>query len=197
MGFWAPHLPYPVNVNMPPVATPDTRTQIRTTGPQLDIAIPQDKSRHEKLGQFIEAWGALESTLTFLFMRLASVELSDAALIFPKFGTKNALDLLESLGQRKLIKDSSSSLINLIDRARKLNGKRNILIHGHWVLEANVLTKRGEVCLAVQFLREVIPSDPDHEKLMGNPRNQKERVRYSFTLKRIDASARDSDGLPT
>jgi hypothetical protein len=30
---------------------------------------------------------------------------------------------------------------------------------------------------------------------MGNPRNQKERVRYTFNFKRLDAVTRDTDNL--
>jgi hypothetical protein len=49
--------------------------------------------------------------------------------------------------------------------------------------------------LSRKFLREIIPVDPQEAKALGNPRNQKERVRYTFTLKRIDAAARDTDAL--
>src|SRR5262249_1985 len=84
-------------------------------------------------------------------------------------------------------------LINLLDRIGKLNTKRNILVHGQWVLEANVLVRRGEAYLSTQFLREVVPTDPEDAEKMADPRNQKQRVRYTFTLKRIDAASRDTD----
>jgi hypothetical protein len=68
-----------------------------------------------------------------------------------------------------------------------------VLVHGNWVLEANVLVRRGEAYLATQFLREVIPTDPEDAQAMGNPRNQKHRVRYTFTIKRIEGTTRDTD----
>jgi len=46
-----------------------------------------------------------------------------------------------------------------------------------------------------QFLREVIPTDPEDAKALANPRNQKQRIRYTFTKKRIEAAARDTDTL--
>jgi hypothetical protein len=81
------------------------------------------------------------------------------------------------------------------DRLNKLNGKRNILVHGEWILEANVIVKRGEAHLATQFLRQITPTDPKDAEAMGNPRNQRERVRYSYNLKRVEAGARDTDAL--
>jgi hypothetical protein len=193
VGYMAPRLPYPVNINLPSISEPETRTEPRLVGRQLDIVVPQDPARHEKLGRFLESWGALESSLTILLTYLTGLRLGQAELIFMRLGTKNALDLLNALGQRKLAEDSSNALTNLLERISKMNTKRNILVHGEWVLEANVLLKRGEAVLVTQFLRQTTPIDPADEKAMANPRNQKERVRYCFNLKRIDAATRDTD----
>jgi len=195
VGYMAPNLPYPVKVILPPTDGLDTRTSGRTNGPELDIVIPKDSMRHEKLGQFMEAWSALENTLEMFLAYLLKIDLGDAALVIPKLGTKNGLDLLEGLGMRKLDDASATTLINLLERVGKLNTKRNILVHGRWIFEANVVVKRGEVCLITQFLREVIPTDPEQAKALGNPRNQKDRVRYCFNIKRIEATTRDTDTL--
>jgi hypothetical protein len=195
VGYMTPRLPYPVNVQLPPIQGPDARTNPRVTGPQLDIIVPEDAIRHEKLGRFLQAWSDLESSLDFVLEKLVGIDLDDAALIMAKFGTKNALELLEGMALRKLFPDDAKALINLLERVGRLNTKRNILVHGRWVLEANVLLRRGEAYLATQFLREVIPTDPEDANKMANPRNQKERVRYTFTLKRIDATSRDADAF--
>jgi hypothetical protein len=188
-------LPYPVNIHLPPASGLETRIQARCTGRDLDIVVPQVPERHEKLGRFMNAWSALESTLAHLLTSLTPLDGPDATLLAPKLGMKNMLELLEGLAHRKLEPDSVQALVKLLERVGKQNTKRNILVHGQWVLEANVLVRRGEAILAMQFLRETIPTDPEHEKAMANPRNQKERVRYSFTLKRIDAAIRDTDAL--
>jgi hypothetical protein len=195
VGYMAANLPYPVNLTLPPVGGTDTRTNPRTTGSKLDLVVPQEPIRHEKLGRFLEAWGALESTLAFVLKALLHIELGEATLTLSKLGMKNSLELLEGLGLRKLTPDDAKTLTTLLDRVDKLNRKRNILVHGHWVLEANVMARCGEAYLAVQFLREVTPIDPEDANRMANPRNQKERVRYTFTLKRIDAATRDTDTL--
>jgi hypothetical protein len=195
VGYMAPRLPYPVSVYLPPTSGHDTRQQIRTSGRELDISIPQDPARHAKLGRFLNAWGSLESTLDMFLTYLTPLELRDATLFFPKLGMRNAIELLEGLNRRKLAPESADAFTNLLDRVGRLVTKRNILVHGQWVLEANVLVRRGEAFLVTQFLREVIPTNPKEAEAMGNPRNQKERVRYSFTLKRIDAATRDTDAV--
>jgi hypothetical protein len=108
---------------------------------------------------------------------------------------RNTIDLLDGLGRRKLDKLYSDGLTNLTERLGRLNTKRNILVHGEWVLEANILAKQGEAFLACQFLRQVTPLDPEEDNAMANPRNQRERVRYCFTIKRIDGTTRDTDAL--
>jgi len=192
---WMAKLPYPVQLVLPPASKPDTRTQIRTVGPILDVTVPQDTTRHDKLGLFLNAWGALESTLTMLLAKILEIRIGEAHLIFPKLGTKNAVDLLDGLGRRKLAPADAEALTNLLERLGKMNTKRNILVHGRWVLEASVLNRKGQAVLVTQFLRETTPTDPDVEFAASNPKNQKERVRYTFTLKRMIAAARDTDTL--
>ena len=197
VGYMTPNLPYPVSIYLPPTTGTDARTEIRTRGPHLDIAVPTSPLRHEALGRFMDAWSQLEDSLTRLLTALITIDDTTAGLIAPKLGTKNTLDLLEGLGMRKLDNQSSKSLTALMDRVRKLNTKRNVLVHGHWVLEANVILKRGDAHLVTQFLREVSPDDPQAAEAMTNPRNQKERVRYAFTIKRIEAASRDTDAINT
>jgi hypothetical protein len=110
---------------------------------------------------------------------------------------KNTVELLDGLGMRKLASGDSAELTRLTERLNRMNGKRNILVHGQWVLEVNVFVRknRTEAYLMTQFLREITPTDPEDAEALGNPRNQKERVRYTFTMKRIDAAARDTDIL--
>jgi hypothetical protein len=195
VGSMATSLPYPVSLHLPPIQGQDQRTEIKTVGPSLDIVVPQDPARHEALGRFMDAWSALESTLAMLLSTISGSDLADAFLIFPKLGAKNAFDLLEGFALRKLHLDSAKKLAAYLDRAGKLNSKRNILVHGHWVLEANVFSRRDEAFLITQFLREIIPTDPEDAKAMANPRNQKQRVRYAFTIKRINGTTRDIESL--
>ena len=92
VGYMAPALPYLVQVLLPPTTDEDTRTQIRTTGPFLDIAVPRDPSRHEKLGRFLDAWSGLESTLAIVLTKLVPLRLRETNLVISQLGTRNAID---------------------------------------------------------------------------------------------------------
>jgi hypothetical protein len=196
IGKMSDDLPYQVKVNLPPIGTFDHCVP-RTVGPELDIVVPSDNTRHLKLGIFMEEWSFLETALALLLSRLLAIELSDALLNLARLGMKNSIDLLTGLGMRKLAPPDSQTLTNLLERVGKLNGKRNTLVHGHWTLEANVIVRRGEAVLVCQYLREIKPVDPEEEEAMGDPRNQRSRVRYCFTLKRIDGTSRDTGTLRT
>jgi len=195
VGYIAPQVPYSVKVHLPPIAKPDPRITPRLSGRDLDVIVPKDETRHTKLGVFLSAWGDLEATLAFLMKELLRIDFGEALLLQSKLGMKNMIDFIEAVAMRKLINADADELCRLTDRLGKTNTKRNILVHGRWILEANVVVRGGEAHVITQFLREVEPTDPKEAEAMGNPRNQKERVRYTFTLKRIDAASRDTDKL--
>jgi hypothetical protein len=87
------------------------------------------------------------------------------------------------------------TLVKLADRMARFNSKRNILVHGHWILEAVVFVRKGQAVLACQFIRETTPSDPEIAQRILKPQYQKERVKHCFTLKRIEATTRDALAL--
>jgi len=103
------------------------------------------------------------------------------------------MNLLDGLGMRKLAEADAAALTNLLERRHQTERQRNVMVHGHWVYEANVFVRRGHAILRCQFLRVITPTDPEAAEASHNPRNQKERVRYCFTLKRIDAATRDTN----
>jgi hypothetical protein len=194
VGRFASRLPYPVNVNLPPFDRPDTRP-IRNTGPELNIIIPQDPDRHTKLGIFMDILSLLESTLEYLLSKLLGIQLIEACLSFQKLGMRNAIELFNGLAKRKLLDADALSLITLTERLGRLNSRRNVLVHGHWIYEVNVVVRGGQAVLLCQFLRAVTPTEPVVGKAAANPRNQKERIKYYFTLKRIDSTTRETDTL--
>jgi hypothetical protein len=188
-------LPYPVNVHLPSTVGPESRTSSRTSGPELDIVIPDCEERHTALGMFMDSWSQLEQHLHSILSVMLGIEFRPGEAIFSTMGMKQISDAIAGLAMRKFPDQSPERLINLTERLMKLNSKRNVLVHGHWVLEANIVVKRGEAMLVTQFLRCSTPLDPKLEQAMGDPRNQKERVRYSFSIKRIHAASRDTDTL--
>src|SRR5262249_32844394 len=144
----------------------------RLSGRDLDVIVPKDETRHTKLGVFLSAWGDLEATLAFLMKELLRIDFGEALLLQSKLGMKNMIDFIDAVAMRKLINADADELCRLTDRLGKMNTKRNILVHGRWMLEANVVVRRGEAHVITQFLREVEPTDPKEAEAMGNPRNQ-------------------------
>ena len=111
--------------------------------------------------------------------------------------TRQLIDLLKGLSHRSLASVAREDLLRLAERVGRLNSKRNVLVHGHWVFEAIVYTRKGDAILKSHFLRETSPTDPELARQIAKPINQKERVRHCFTLKRIDGTIRDTLALVT
>lgn len=186
VGYMARNLPYPVQVFLPAIVGTSTGPTVpRCKGPELDIVVPTDDFRHTALGLFMDSWSLLESQLHFLMSKLLGVDLASTGAVMATLGIKQIIDLMIGLGKIKLVRDDAEALVNLTERLSKLNTKRNTLVHGHWVLEANVMVKSGEAVLRTQFLRELTPLDPKEAQALANPRNQKQRMRFCFTPKRI------------
>lgn len=122
VGHFAKTLPYPVSLHLPPFGQPDRRPA-RTIGSDLNIIVPHDDERHTKLGTFMNSWSLLESTLEFLLEKLLGIELPEARLTFAKLSTRNAIDLLNGLGIRKLIEVDSMNLMHLTERLSELNAE--------------------------------------------------------------------------
>ena len=189
-------LSYHVNVKLPPIKGSDPVPNSRTVGPVLDIVPPDGNERHTALGKFLDAWSRLEGMMAFIVADLlVSGDMRDATLILSSLGTKQIMELLRTLAESKLAGDHRKALINFVERVGKLNTKRNTLVHGHWVLEALVLKKGSDAVLRTQFVRESAFMDPRTLELISDHRNQKERVRHVFTLKRIDGATRDIEKL--
>lgn len=64
----------------------------------------------------------------YLLKQLIPIDLGDAALILPTLGTRNAIDLLDGFGVRKLDDASASKLSSLLDRVGKHNVPRDLSI---------------------------------------------------------------------
>lgn len=127
--------------------------------------------------------------------KLLGVDNKSARLVGASLGTRQTMDLINGMAMLKLDDSGIAFLDKAMARLASLNTKRNILVHGQWVLEANVVVRKREAVLVCQMLRQTTPSDPKAANAMANPKNQKERIRYTFTPKRIEAATRDVDLL--
>jgi hypothetical protein len=197
VGYATRKLPYPVKVHLPPASGKprDAALPVRTKGADLDLVPPASDERHLKLGHFLDAWSRLENTVVFTLSALLETDFQRARMVMSTLSTKQVIDLLNSLVFLQLKGPKLSRLTNLTERLGRLNSKRNVLVHGHWVLEGLVSTRRGDAILTTQFIRETSPSDPEIAKKILDPKSQKQRVKHCFTLRRIDGATGDANQL--
>lgn len=186
--------PYHVSVHLPSTDK-DAPVFPRLNGPHLDVVVPASDDRHLLLGKFMDAWSRLERQLTFFVSTLLECDLRTAGHTQSSMGMRQILDLLTGLSQLKLTPQHCAQMTTLLERVRKQNGKRNVLVHGMWVLEANVYVKRGTPVVNSQFVRELTPVDPEKAKAISDPRNQRERVKYLFNLRRLAGTIRETEAV--
>jgi hypothetical protein len=190
--FYWNEMPYPVNLNLPGQGAHDPPRKI---GGQLDITIPTDNASHLALGRFMHAWSYLENVLTNTVHLLMAVDHDSATLTTGLLGLRKTMDLIAGLARLKLEHQDAKKMINLTERLGKLNSKRNVLVHGGWNLEVNIIALKGEAVLLQRMVRAISPSNPSMRNIIGNPKNQKERVRYVFTINRIEGAKKDTNKL--
>jgi hypothetical protein len=194
--YAAKALPYPVHVHLPPASgAPRSPPSFRTSGPELDINAPEGDEPHLKLGLFMDAWSQLEQIIVLVLAGLLQTDHRRARIVLDAANTRQLIEILKGLSYLTLNELHRSELFRLAERMGRLNSRRNVLVHGHWVLEALVSVRKGEAILHCHFLRETTPNDPEVARLILKPQNQKERVRHCFTLKRIDGATRDAKAL--
>ena len=105
------------------------------------------------------------------------------------------MGLIDGLARLKLQPEDAKQMTNLTERLGKLNTKRNVLVHGSWILEVNIVARKGEASLLQRMVRATTPSDPSMIDAIANPKNQKDRVRYVFTINRIEGAKNDTNKL--
>ena len=184
--------PYPIKIHLPPIKGEDRREIPRLCGPELDVVVPADEERHVLLGKFMDAWSLLEETLAFFVSKLVETDNRTTPYIQNSMGTRQLIDMMIGLATLKLAEADAHTMIGLLERVRKLNGKRNALVHGHWLLEVNVYLRHGHAVIDPRFNRELTPLDPIVANKIADPKNQKERVKYIFNAKRIAGATRDT-----
>lgn len=157
--------------------------------------LPISDDRHICLGKFVDAWGYLENIVLHSFIKLLQTDFQSAKSVFNGLGMKQVIDSVASLSIIRLNDEKISELGKLLDRLSKLNAKRNTLVHGHWMLEIFIYGWKGEPRMNVHLFRSSDPADRRILDKISDPRNQKERLRYNYTLERIDAVTRDTQKL--
>jgi hypothetical protein len=150
---------------------------------------------HTALGAFVDGWGRLEFGVSSLFTILAGTDSSTGVTIFRSMGMRQVIDTIMSLATRKLDDGMIEELDKLLDRLGKMNSKRNTIVHGYWTVEIVVWVYKSKVQIRGTLLREVSPPDYRIRNKISDLKNQKERIKYTFNIKRIEAATRDANTL--
>ena len=159
----------------------------------LEDLVPSDAEHHAALGAFMDRWSGLESWVCGgIFTTLLGCDRGAARIIFQSMGMRQIIDAITGLATAKLDDTYILQLTNLLERLSKANGKRNVLAHGIWTLEVVLWVSKGSQNIKLHFMREAEPIDQRVNKAIADFRNQKERVKYCFNIKRIHAAAEES-----
>jgi hypothetical protein len=167
----------------------------RLIGAELDVFYYEDGKRHEALGKFLDAWGRLEQVIIVLITKLLGTSGPDTRIVFSNMGMRQVVEIIKSLSSLKLTTPSVDTLESLTDSLVQVNQTRNRLVHGHWVLEANVCVWAEKVFLRTEFSRQFRPPNPEQASQMGDIYNQRIRTQFCFSIKRIIGASKNVDAL--
>ncbi len=188
------NLPPGVNVGLPPTDGGRTAEADRIPGRiYIEDSMPTNGDHHFELGYFLSCWGGVETNLKFLLRFLMRDANSRSAFkIFNGLGMRQVIDLLHSYAVSELEDADLKEFEALMERVGKLNGKRNVLVHGHWIFEIVVWGLKGQVYHKGILLRQQTPNDDRLSDKIADFRNQNVRVKYCFTLKRMRSASKDA-----
>jgi len=161
----------------------------------LEDFLPQDDRHHAALGVFVDTWDRVETAMTNLIAELLGVSFRKGAAVFQNLSVARAVGTITALSTAQLTDEAIAELVNLLERVSSLNGKRNALIHGVWTLEFKVWGWKGEVRNRAEFSRETMPHDFRVRGRLTDLRNQKERSKHVYGVKRIRAATQEAHRL--
>ena len=188
-------LPYSVHLVLPKA---DGTPSIEPRDPHsfyVEDALPPPEEHHTVLGAFVAQWGQLEVNVEGLFQTLSRLTPEICSCVVSSMGTKQIIDSINSLASLRLPEKERAEVNALLDRITKSSSRRNFLIHGHWAAEIVIWPYKGEVKVKVQILRSNKPADKQIEAKLCDAKNQKERTKYLYTMKRIMGAIDDTARL--
>jgi hypothetical protein len=155
------------------------------------VAPPPTDERDIVLGQFMAEWADLETQLILILNILIGTKLEIAYTIFKTGFQSNTLsELFKALGEIRLTKSEQQELKSLCKRYTKAATKRNRIVHGIWITDANPTDSTIS-----DWVRICAPVSPGLQKQIHNKFNQKAYTNYRFTLKQILTSCEDIKSL--
>lgn len=121
--------------------------------------MPVDEELLKALGRLTVNFSSLETFLQFLTWGALGPDQVKGQLVTSQLSFKRLLGLLESLAGRYFPTESRESLAELVKRARRIEERRNVLIHSTWADSSGEITTRFKTTLKGSSFEDVKASD--------------------------------------
>ena len=188
-------LPESIHFILPQLGALRTTTNRVPGKVYLEDYFPVGDEHHTILGKYLDSWSHAETAIAEMFHGVLRAERRQAYLLCRAMNQRMIHDALFELGTQRFTDEGISHLERVIALIRAANQKRNVIVHGAWVIEVAMFGRRGTTQFKVRLLREITPQDHRTGFELVNLRNQRDRLRYCYDLKRIQAASREAMGL--
>lgn len=160
----------------------------------IHVEFPDMDPYHLALGRFLDTYGKLELKLHSVARFMIGAGHEVGAAVTSSLSGKSLIDLITTLAETCLPDDHHKELVGLMERLKKINTKRNHLVHGYWAAEVVVYNERdGRLAINVSVNREYMPISKSDRLGLLQRKNQKLRDKYMFSPPRIVAAGVDVD----
>lgn len=184
-----------VETDPPTPHTPESPDFTPDGTPIAYVKEPMDNRRHIALGRFMDAWSKLESAIATVLCDSTGLDRKEANVLMNALGTRGQLDVIDVLGGSGLSDAQQAELVALMGRVRTNNTRRNYIVHGNWVLEVRLYNANGKLLVRLHQQRRYPVSDKTVRNALNKPENKRDRLKYVFSIPRIDAITKELEQL--
>lgn len=165
--------------------------------PIIDTSVSSKDEHHIALGKMIDSWGILELYLFGKFKLLLGVSHAAAAAISHKASGTRLIELIENQMPlfSPLTDKEVSDFEKISSKFRKLNTKRNNLVHAIWTLEATIDLRLDIPIANFEIVREKLSASREEREQLNDKKNQKIRMKHIHTLDDIEDITSDIHSL--
>ena len=147
------------------------------------------------LGDFIGRWGDLEMYMQNILEKLIGVDSARSRAITAPLSGHQLRSMIDNLALNILEDEACAELNALTDRFGRASTHRNAIVHGSWRGELVTYTAQGKWKARGSVFRFKEPISEDERNKVYDFKNQKIRLSYVYSLKRIQGYSRDNEKL--
>lgn len=150
------------------------------------------EERDRVLGSLMGVWSEIESVLCGALRYLLNSDYETALTISSAVTQAELREIIDGLAQDVLDDQQFETLSKLMDRTKTLASQRNRIVHALWENEVEIGNdeKDRPVVTKFEWVRVYVPTSPAERAALRDPKDQKQRAKYRFTLKSIFEAAK-------